>query len=113
MFPLQHPFLLISNQWLTSREKANIFNSHFAFQCTTVKSTSKLTHFKYKAHKGLTSIDVNEDALLLVIKALNVGKPMGGVIYKWELWKFLVNNLSLPFHHEDVLGSMLHKNVFS
>lgn len=40
------------------QKKADVFNSHFASQSTSIKNTSKYQ----------TSFDINEDGILLIIK---------------------------------------------
>ena len=36
----------------------NIFNNHFASQCTPIKNGSKLTNFSHKTEKRLTLFDI-------------------------------------------------------
>ena len=40
--------------------KSDIFNFHFAAQCTPVKNTSTLPNFKYRTDKRLNSFAINE-----------------------------------------------------
>ena len=59
------------------KQKANIFNNHFASQCTPIKNGSKLPNFIYKTEKRLISFDIKDDDILLIIKILNVNKAHG------------------------------------
>lgn len=58
-------------------EKANISNNHFASQCTPVNSSS--LNFKYKSDERLTSIEINKDDTLLVMKNFKVNKA-----HEWD-----------------------------
>lgn len=49
------------------QKKADIFNSHFASQITSIKNTSKYQ----------TSFDLSEDGIILIIKNVNVDKTHG------------------------------------
>ena len=61
--------------------KTELFNSHFAAQCTPVKNTSALPKFKYRADKRLSSFTTNENDIFLVIKIVMLIKFMGGITY--------------------------------
>ena len=51
-----------------------LFNSHFAVQCTPVKNASILPKFKYRTDKRLNSFTINENDIFLIIKNLNANK---------------------------------------
>ena len=57
--------------------KSELFNSHFAAQCTPVKNASTFTKFKYRTDKRLNSFTINENDIFLIIKNLNADKPHG------------------------------------
>ena len=44
--------------------KTELFNSHFAAQCTPVKNASALPKFKYRTDKRLNSFTINEMTFL-------------------------------------------------
>ena len=54
--------------------KSDLFNSHFASQCTAVKNASTLPKFKYRTDKRLNSFKFNENDIFLSIKNLNADK---------------------------------------
>ena len=49
-----------------------MFNNYFSSQCVRIKSDSKLRNFSYKTEKIVTSFDIKNDDILLIIKNLNV-----------------------------------------
>ena len=57
--------------------KSELFNSHFAAQCTLVKNASTLPKFKYTTDKRLNSFRINETDIFLIIKNLNADKAHG------------------------------------
>ena len=57
--------------------KTELFNSHFAVQCTPVKNASALPKFKYRTDKRLNSFTINENDIFLIIKNLNADKAHG------------------------------------
>ena len=54
--------------------KSELFNCHFAAQCTPVKNASTLPNFKYRSDKRLNSFIINENGIFLIIKNLNADK---------------------------------------
>ena len=61
--------------------KTELFNSHFAGQCTPVKNPSTLPKFKYRTDKRLKYFTINENDIFLIIKNLNADKAHGWVTY--------------------------------
>ena len=41
--------------------KTELFNSHFAAQCTPVQNAGALPKFKYRTNKRLNSLTINEN----------------------------------------------------
>ena len=79
------PPLLINNKLVSDfHKKAELFNQHFAEQCTLVQNTSTLPVFNFKTNNRLKSFKINENDLLLVIKHLMPIKPMVEMIYLFE-----------------------------
>ena len=69
------PLILVNSELVSDfKQKAN---NHFASQCTPIKNGSKLPNFSYKTEKTLTSFDIKDDDILLIIKNLNVNKAHG------------------------------------
>ena len=54
--------------------KSELFNSHFAVQCTPVKNANASPKFKYRTDKRLNSFTINENNIFLIIKNLNADK---------------------------------------
>ena len=57
--------------------KTELFNSHFAAQCTPVKNAIALRKFKYITDKRLNYFTINENNIFLIIKNLNADKAHG------------------------------------
>ena len=77
--PLIHPPLLVDNNFVTDiQTKANIFNKFFAQQCTPLENSSVLpVNQKFLTQSRLNSIDINENEVLSIIRALNIHKAHG------------------------------------
>ena len=88
----------------------NIFNNHFASQCTPIKNGSKLTNFSYKTEKRLTSFDIKNDGILLIIKDLNVDKGHGWDQLSIRMIEACGN--SIPFQLKLILKSVINEGVF-
>ena len=82
---LNIPPLLVNNKLVSGfHKKAELFNQHFAEQCTLVQNTGALPVFNFKTNNRLKSIDINENDLHLIIKNLNSNKAHGVIIYLLE-----------------------------
>ena len=57
--------------------KSELFNSHFAAQCTSAKNASTLLEFKYSNEKRLNSFAIDEDDIFLI-------KTIVGIKYIYE-----------------------------
>ena len=73
------PPLLVDNKFVTDmKTRANIFNDFFVGQCTPLKNNSVLPiNQKILTQSRLVSLDFNEDAILKIIRALNIHKAHG------------------------------------
>ena len=73
------PPLLVDNNFVTDiQTKANIFNKFFAQQCTPLENSSVLpVNQKFLTQSRLNSIDINENEVLNIIRALNIHKAHG------------------------------------
>ena len=72
------PPLLVNNKLVSDfHKKAELFNRHFAEQCTLVHNTSTLPVFNFETNNRLKSFDINENDLHLIIKNLNANKAHG------------------------------------
>ena len=59
------PPLLVNNKLVSDfHKKAELFNRHFAEQCTLVQNTSTLPVFNFKTNNRLKSFDINENDLI-------------------------------------------------
>ena len=59
------------------KQKVNLFNSYFSFQCTPIDTSSKLLVFAYKMENRLDSADIKEENIYLIIKNLTQNKAHG------------------------------------
>ena len=82
--PIIPPFLVNGELVSDFEQKANLFNNYFASQSTSIKNGSKLPKISYKTERILTSFDIKNDDILLIIKNLNADKLswMGSIINK-------------------------------
>ena len=73
------PPLLVDNNFVTDiQTKANIFNTFFAEQCTPLNNSSVLpVNQMFLTQSRLNFINLNEDEILKVIRALNIHKAHG------------------------------------
>ena len=70
---------MVNDKFVTDIQiKANIFNKFFADQCTPLKNNSSLpVNQIFLTQSRLTSLDLDEDELLKIIRALNINKAHG------------------------------------
>ena len=71
------PLLVDSNFETNFLNKANIFNNHFANQCTTLNNGSFLPNVLYKTNGRINNISINSDIILKVVNDLNPSKAHG------------------------------------
>ena len=77
------PPILVNGELVSDfKQKANIFNNHFASLCAPIKNGSTLLSFSYKTEKRITSFDIKDGDILLILKNLNVNKTHGGIKLK-------------------------------
>ena len=80
--PIKRPVFVNGELVSNFKQKADFFINYFASQCTPIKNGSKLQNFSYKTEKLLTSLDMKDDDIFLIIRNLNVDKVHG-----WDqLW---------------------------
>ena len=58
-------------------KKAELFNKFFSSQCTPLSNTSTLPPLTIRTDKRLSSLKINEDDILFIIKSLNSNKSHG------------------------------------
>ena len=73
------PPLLVNNKIVSDfTDKANIFNDLFASPCTPINNSSKLPpKTLFKTNNRLSSLKINKDDILKIIRNLNVNKAHG------------------------------------
>ena len=108
--PIIPPILVNGELVSYFKQKANMFNNHFASQCTAIKNSSKLPNFSYKTEKRLTSFDIKDDDILLIIKNLNVNKAHGWDQLSIRMIKACGNSISFPL--KLIFKSMINEGVF-
>ena len=105
------PPILVNGELVSDfKQKANISNNHFASLCTPIKNGSKLLSFSYKTEKRLTSFDINDDDILLIIKNLNLNKAHGWDQFSIRMIKVCGNAISFPL--KVIFKSMINEGVF-
>ena len=80
------PPLLVDDKFVTDiQKKANVFNKFFAEQCTPLDNHSSLpVNQLFLTQSRLTSLDLDDDELLKIIRALNINKAHGHMIFPLE-----------------------------
>ena len=72
------PSLLVSGEIISNfSQKASIFNKLFASQCTPLQNSSSIPTFYLKRDEALSSLNINNDGILVIIKNLNPNKSHG------------------------------------
>ena len=92
------PPLLVNNKLVSDfHKKAELFNRHFAEQCTLVQNTSTLPVFNFKTNNWLKSFGINENDLHVIIKNLNANKAHG-----WDISTGMIQlcgkSIALPLY---------------
>ena len=79
--PIKELGLILAEDKLVSdfKIRSELFNSHFAPQCTPVKNANTLPKFKYRADKRLNSFTINGNDIFLIIKNFNTDKA-----HRWD-----------------------------
>ena len=79
------------------RQKAELFNSFFAEQCSTLQNSSKLpTNLAPRTDQLLTSINFSQDDILKIIQNLNPNKAHGPDKINIRIIKICGNSLCKP-----------------
>ena len=73
------PPLFNENKYVTDfKEKAELFNSHFAKQCSLISNSSKLpSHIQYLTDNRLSCVRFSHDKFAKVIQTLDPNKAHG------------------------------------
>ena len=64
--PLQEDSTFVTN----FSEKATIFNTYFAHQCTTLENSSSLPHLAFKTDSRISEIPVSTDQIIKIINKI-------------------------------------------
>ena len=97
------PPLLVDDKFVTDiQKKANVLNKFFAEQCTPLDNNSSLPVYQlFLTQSRLRSLDLDDDELLKIIRALNINKAHGHddiSIRMIKIWdKSLIKPLMLIF----------------
>ena len=92
------PALLFNGAFATDfQQKANIFNSFFAKQCTLVSNNSVLpSEFTYMTQERIQSITFSEPDCIKIIKCLDVNKARGHDNISVRMIKLCTNSVAHP-----------------
>ena len=71
------PVLFESKLISDFEKKVELFNNHFASQCSLVKNASTSPNLEYKTDERLNYFEIHEDGILPIIKNLNASKANG------------------------------------
>ena len=92
-------------------QKAELFNSFFADQCSILQNSSKLpTNLAPRTDQSLTSINFFEDDILKIIQNLNPNKVHGPVKISIRMIKIFDNSICKPL--EMIFKSCIIKREF-
>ena len=59
------------------KQKVNLFNSYFSFQCTPINTSSNLPVFAYKTENRLDFAHIKEEDIYIIIKDLIPNRAHG------------------------------------
>ena len=105
------PRLLVNNKLVSGfHKKTELFNRHFAEQCTLVQNTSTLQVFNFKTNKRLKSFEINENDLLLIIKNLNANKAQGWDDISIRMMQACGKSIALPL--KLLFKTILEEGIF-
>ena len=72
------PPILSNGTFITNVcEKATLFNTFFAEQCTPINNTSTLPSFEYNVNSNIDNISFSEHDIISIIRSLNSNKAHG------------------------------------
>ena len=108
--PVTSPILADGKLVSDFKKRSEIFNSHFAFQCTPVKNASTLPRFKYRTDECLNSFTTNENDIFLFIKNLNADKAHGLDNISIRMTQLCGKEIVLPL--QLLFKSMLEECIF-
>ena len=105
--PIFHKGKVISD----FKEKANLFNSFFASQCTPVSNSSVLPDISFHTNARLNSFSITEKDILAIIKSLDPSKSHGWDNVSIKMIKICGESLALPL--KIILEVALNDGIFS
>ena len=77
-------------------KKAELFNKFFTSQCTPLSNTSTLPPLTIRTDRRLSSLKINEDDILSIIKSLNSNKSHGWDKLSIKMIKMCDKTLAYP-----------------
>ena len=104
------PPLLVNREMISNfSKKAEVFNKFFASQCTPSSNTSTLPPLTIKTDKRLSSLKINEDDILSIIKSLNSNKSHG-----WDKLSIRIKmcNKTLVYPLKLIFKASIQEGVF-
>ena len=75
--PIIPPVLFEGKLISDFEKKVELFNNHFASQCSLVKNASTIPNLEYKTDARLNHFEIHENDILSIIKSLNASKAHG------------------------------------
>ena len=105
------PAILVDDRVVSNfAEKAELFNSYFASQCTPVINKSQLPSLEFKTSKRIEKITFTDEDIYLIIKNLNVDKSHGWDNISIRMIKHSSKSIALPLRL--IFQSILNDGVF-
>ena len=91
------PPLFYNNRFVVNcKEKANIFNSFFASQCTPIVNSSSLPDFFLLTDHSLSTVPITDDEIQDLLLGININKAHGPDDISANMIKLCGTSLILP-----------------
>ena len=90
------PPLLVNNKIISNfSEKTNLFNKFFPSQYTPLENNNSLPPFCLKTEKSLSSLEISESGIFVIIKNLDPSKSHGWDNFSIRMIKLCGKSLKL------------------
>ena len=88
--------ILVNGMVYQFSEKAEVFHSHFAFQCTPIVNNSKLSSVEFKINQSSENITFTGDDISSIIKNVKLDKAHGWDNISFQTIKHCGKSIALP-----------------
>ena len=104
------PLLHMGNFVLNCKDKAKLFNDHFAKQCTLLINDCVLPEFTYLTDKRIESVAINDANILSLVRNLNPNKAAGSDGISGQMLLLCDETVVLPL--KIIFSNILNSAVF-